>query len=162
MGHTQRLRPDEILFQQKNAPPRYAEDDDYFANEKLPPGHELPSGELLSTLHAYVSKLYSRKAVPEHVWRCMDETALIAFGILMEETAREKLGENGDLEFTEETEDDDKMDVAQTEEEHSGEEEAVEDDGNTEGQANLHAKDARMKSWSSSNDESLYGPGESE
>lgn len=31
----------------------------------------------------------------------MDETALIAFGILMEETAKEVLGETGDLVFTE-------------------------------------------------------------
>tara|TARA_R110002003_G_scaffold97_36_gene8008 strand:+ start:3384 stop:3647 length:264 start_codon:yes stop_codon:yes gene_type:complete len=31
----------------------------------------------------------------------MDETALIAFGILLEETAREELGETGDLAFTE-------------------------------------------------------------
>lgn len=31
----------------------------------------------------------------------MDETALIAFGILMEETAREILGETGDFAFVE-------------------------------------------------------------
>jgi hypothetical protein len=31
----------------------------------------------------------------------MDETALIAFGMLLEETAREKLGKTGDLAFTE-------------------------------------------------------------
>jgi len=31
----------------------------------------------------------------------MDETALIAFGILLEETAREALGETGDLALTE-------------------------------------------------------------
>lgn len=31
----------------------------------------------------------------------MDETALIAFGILMEETARELLGETGDFAFVE-------------------------------------------------------------
>jgi hypothetical protein len=33
--------------------------------------------------------------------RSMDETALLAFGILLEETAREALGKNGDLVFTE-------------------------------------------------------------
>lgn len=31
----------------------------------------------------------------------MDETALIAFGILLEESAREMMGETGDLAFTE-------------------------------------------------------------
>jgi len=30
-------------------------------------------------------------------WECMDETALIALGILMEETLREALGETGYL-----------------------------------------------------------------
>lgn len=37
----------------------------------------------------------------EKAFRCMDATALIAFGILMEETVRETLGETGDLAFTE-------------------------------------------------------------
>jgi hypothetical protein len=37
----------------------------------------------------------------EKAWKCMDETALIAFGILLEETVREVLGETGDLAFTE-------------------------------------------------------------
>jgi hypothetical protein len=57
----------------------------------------------LSVLHAYVSKLYSRTEGPEmeKAWKCMDETALIALGILMEEMAREVLGETGDLAFTE-------------------------------------------------------------
>jgi hypothetical protein len=35
------------------------------------------------------------------VWKGMDETALIALGILMEETAREMLGETGDFAFVE-------------------------------------------------------------
>lgn len=35
------------------------------------------------------------------VWRCMDETALIALGILIEESAREISGDTGDLVFTE-------------------------------------------------------------
>jgi hypothetical protein len=58
---------------------------------------------MLSALHAYVSKLYSRNECPEmeKAWKCMDETALIAFGILMEEMANEVLGETGDLAFTE-------------------------------------------------------------
>jgi hypothetical protein len=99
----QPLRPDEVLFKQANAPIRYEETDYYFANERLPLGQQLPTGELLTALHAYVSKLYSRTEIPEmeRVWKCMDETALIAFGILVEETVREVLGETGDLAFTE-------------------------------------------------------------
>lgn len=33
--------------------------------------------------------------------RSMDETALLAFGVLLEEASREALGKNGDLVFTE-------------------------------------------------------------
>jgi hypothetical protein len=99
----QPLRPDEVLFKQSNAPIRYEETDYYFAHEKLPADQQLPSGDLLSALHAYVSKLYSRTEGPEmeKAWKCMDETALVAFGILLEETVREVLGETGDLAFTE-------------------------------------------------------------
>ncbi|KAF2034651.1 hypothetical protein EK21DRAFT_48020, partial [Setomelanomma holmii] len=99
----QPLRPDEVLFKQSNAPIRYEETDYYFAHEKMPEGQQLPSGDLLSGIHAYISKLYSRTASPEteKIWKCMDETALIAFGILLEETAKEIIGETGDLAFTE-------------------------------------------------------------
>ena len=39
----------------------------------------------------------------------MDETALIALGILMEETAREVLGETGDFAFVEAANDDEEQ-----------------------------------------------------
>lgn len=99
----QRLRPDEVLFKQANAPIRYEETDYYNAHARLPANQQLPSGELLTAIHAYVSKLYSRTVEGESqpAWKCMDETALIAFGILMEETAREILGETGDFAFVE-------------------------------------------------------------
>ena len=42
----------------------------------------------------------------------MDETALIALGILMEETAREVLGETGDLAFIEEATEREMMEFA--------------------------------------------------
>lgn len=99
----QPLRPDEVLFKQANAPVRYEETDYYNAHTRLPADQQLPSGELLTAIHAYVSKLYSRTtgADTQPTWKCMDETALIAFGILMEETAREVLGETGDFAFVE-------------------------------------------------------------
>lgn len=97
------LRPDEVLFKKARAPIRYEETDYYFAHANLPADKPLPTSDLLSAIHAYISTLYSRNREPgiDRVWRCMDETALIAFGILLEETAREKLGETGDLAFTE-------------------------------------------------------------
>ncbi|KAF3049451.1 hypothetical protein E8E11_008284 [Didymella keratinophila] len=99
----QPLRPDEVLFKQANAPVRYEETDYYNAHARLPADQQLPNGELLTAIHAYVSKLYSRTSQGDvrPAWKCMDETALIAFGILMEETAREILGETGDFAFVE-------------------------------------------------------------
>lgn len=99
----QPLRPDEVLFKQANAPVRYEETDYSNAHARLPADQQLPSGDLLTSIHAYISKLYSRTAEGEFqpAWKCMDETALIALGILMEETAREVLGETGDFAFVE-------------------------------------------------------------
>ncbi|KAF2877815.1 hypothetical protein BDV95DRAFT_2593 [Massariosphaeria phaeospora] len=102
------LRPDEILFKARNAPTRYDETDYYFAHKDLSPGQELPSGDLLSATHGYISGLYATTAQnrKQHAWTSMDETALIALGILMEETAREVLGDTGDLAFLEGADDD--------------------------------------------------------
>jgi hypothetical protein len=99
----QPLRPDEVLFKQANAPVRYEETDYYNAHASLPADQQLPTGDLLTAIHAYVSKLYSRTVGTENqpAWKSMDETALIAFGILLEETTREVLGETGDFAFIE-------------------------------------------------------------
>ncbi|KAF2474820.1 uncharacterized protein BDR25DRAFT_215356 [Lindgomyces ingoldianus] len=99
----QPLRPDEILFKQRNAPTRYEESDYYFAHRLLPPDQKLPSSDLLSALHAYISNFYARsdERVNQKAWKSMDETALIALGILVEENMREILGETGHLAFLE-------------------------------------------------------------
>lgn len=99
----QPLRPDEVLFKSSKAPRRYEETDYYFAHANLPNNQRLPGGDLLSALHRYIAKCYTRNGENgnQKVWKCMDETALIALGILMEETAREVLGETGDLAFVE-------------------------------------------------------------
>lgn len=94
--------PESVLFRRRAAPIRYEEVDPYFANEELPAG-ALPESDLLKALHCYSSDFYSR-ATPgggTTDWRSMDETALLAMGILMEEVCREALGETGDLVFTE-------------------------------------------------------------
>lgn len=97
------LRPDEVLYRARNAPTRYEENDNYFAHKDLPLDLELPGSDLLQALHAYISEFYGRseEMVNQKVWRSMDETALIALGILLEESAREVLGETGDLAFVE-------------------------------------------------------------
>ncbi|KAG5979405.1 hypothetical protein E4U55_005193 [Claviceps digitariae] len=112
------LGPDEVLFRRKDAPTRYAEHDVYYAHDRdLPRGGQgiLPDSDLLKSIHTYSSKFYAAmerrqrrdpqlravrgsRGVDE---RSMDETALLAFGILLEEAGREILGRKGDCVFTE-------------------------------------------------------------
>lgn len=84
----------------------------------------LPPSDLLKTLHSYTSLFYDAlgsdgrrnaysaggRNINE---RSMDETALLALGILLEEAGKEVIGARGDMVFTEE-------DVAPTEAEGSG------------------------------------------
>jgi hypothetical protein len=107
---------------------------------------------MLSAIHAYVSKLYSRipGLEPEKAWKCMDETALIAFGILLEETAKEVLGETGDLAFTEAADEEEDQALA-------GQDEDDGQEGRTSA-ANTIQEEERGRSdpWSSSDDGSRY------
>ncbi|KAI9668263.1 MAG: hypothetical protein M1821_001083 [Bathelium mastoideum] len=102
------LTPEDVLFRSSKAPTRYEEDDIYFQNEKLRPNQSLPDSDLLKTLHAYTSDYYYCSAAnepPSDFGRAdfcsMDETALLALGILMEEAARQRLGKTGDLALVE-------------------------------------------------------------
>ncbi|PHH86440.1 hypothetical protein CDD83_10252 [Cordyceps sp. RAO-2017] len=103
------LAPDELLFRRKRAPERYADHDVYRAHERdLPRGGRgvLPESDLLKAIHGYASRFYGALARRGNdargVDECsMDETALLAFGILLEEAGREVLGRRGDLVFTE-------------------------------------------------------------
>ncbi|KAG6026212.1 hypothetical protein E4U41_001315 [Claviceps citrina] len=117
------LGPDEVLFRRRDAPQRYAEHDVYYAHDRdLPRGGQgiLPESDLLKSIHAYSSRFYAAmerrrrrdsQIRPGHGGgggggggvdvRSMDETALLAFGILLEEAGREILGRKGDCVFTE-------------------------------------------------------------
>lgn len=93
------VRPEEVLFRRQDAPVRYEENDFYFANERLPPDCPLPPSDLLQAIHAYSADFYENAITDGGAdnFRSMDETALIAMGILLEEMAKESLGETGDL-----------------------------------------------------------------
>jgi hypothetical protein len=98
------VQPEEVLGRIKDFPTRFEEAGDfYFANEDLPESQNLPESDLLKAIHAYTSNQYtcttSNKGLSD--WRSLDETALIAMGILLEEAAQEALGETGDLMFVE-------------------------------------------------------------
>jgi len=99
---TTAIAPETVLFRGKNAPTRYAESDIYFTNERQST-KDLPESDLLKALHCYTSDFYSRATIDggSGDWKSMDETALIALGILMEEASLASLGETGDLAFTE-------------------------------------------------------------
>lgn len=97
-------RPDEVLFRQRNAPPRYAESDFYFAHAQLhETGRTLPPPELVKALHGYIAHHFERSGVAPRssVWKSLDETGLLALAVLVEETARGVLGDTGDFAFVE-------------------------------------------------------------
>ncbi|KAK7746511.1 hypothetical protein SLS53_002470 [Cytospora paraplurivora] len=120
------LTPEEALFSRKRAPQRYAEKDIYFAHEALPDGGRdvLPDSDMVKAVHRYSSHYYDALGQRHEVKtrgdirhvdeRSMDETALLAFGILLEEAAWEALGKDGDLVFTEGIGDDDDDDKAES------------------------------------------------
>lgn len=96
----QTVPPDEVLFRRKGAPERFEESDIYNAPDPKTP---LPDSDLLKFLHRYTSEFYS-KTTPdkgEIDFKSLDETALLALGILLEETAALHLGETGHLAFLE-------------------------------------------------------------
>ncbi|KAI9818031.1 MAG: hypothetical protein M1827_000655 [Pycnora praestabilis] len=104
--------PEEVLFRRKRAPTRYEEHDYYFASDELRSDQQLPNSDLLKAIHTYASDFYARatKDGGKRDWHSMDGTALIAVGILLEEAAKETLGETGAMVFVEGEEDEGKGD----------------------------------------------------
>ena len=92
------LAPEEVLLRRTRAPtqvpPGY-----YNADESLSPDQCLPDSDLLKALHVYASDFYSMATHDKGKcdFRSLNETALLAMGILLEEAAVEVLGENGDM-----------------------------------------------------------------
>lgn len=106
------LAPEEVLFRRIRAPVRFAEKDIYQTHESLKDGGRgiLPDSDMLKAIHSYASHFYAALATqgspsdptaPNIDESSMDETALLALGILVEEAGREALGNMGDLVFTE-------------------------------------------------------------
>ena len=95
--------PEEALFRRKGAPARFEENDTYRADLDLDPEQQLPQSDLLKVLHTYASDYYFNRTddAGRYDYASLDETALLALGILIEEAAAEALGKNGDLVFAE-------------------------------------------------------------
>ena len=92
---------DEVLFRREDAPIRYEEEDLYDADRNLQSHQILPDSDLLKAVHAYVADFYD--SIYDSCWslESMDESALLAVGILLEEAASYALGESGELAFDE-------------------------------------------------------------
>ena len=92
------LAPEEILLNRRSMDPELISHA-YNASDSLPASTELPESEMLKAIHTYASDFYSVATAEEgkYDFRSLDETALIAIGVLMEEAVREALGENGDM-----------------------------------------------------------------
>ena len=63
----------------------------------------MPESDLLKALHAYASDYYGKilGEEAEISYGSLDGSALLALGVLMEESAKDCLGETGDLAFLE-------------------------------------------------------------
>ncbi|KAJ5895063.1 hypothetical protein N7495_006754 [Penicillium taxi] len=94
------LRPEEILYRSKpKLLKKILEDESYFAHEKLPPSQPLPNSSILEAIHAYSADFYQSQTRKQGKYdhHTMDESALLAMGILVEELAKEEMGETGDM-----------------------------------------------------------------
>lgn len=129
------IPPEEVLFRRLGAPERDVHDDFYWANRHLTANQTLPDSDLLKAVHAYAADFYGAMGENgEVMFRSMDETALLAMGVLMEEAAEELLGPTGDTVFV----DGEKIDNSTTLRDMRGE--AVEHDTSGEGQDGLHSQ----------------------
>ena len=92
-----------MLFRRSGAPVRYLENDIYWADRHLKNEQVLPDTDLLKAVHIYASDYYGRALGTQGdvSFESMDETALLAVGILLEEAAKHVLGETGDLALVE-------------------------------------------------------------
>ena len=96
------IMPEEVLLGRSTIPKELIYES-YDAAGELLASTRLPDSEVLKSVHAYASDFYSAAAKEEGKFdfKSLDETALIAIGILLEEAVREALGQNGDMVFVE-------------------------------------------------------------
>lgn len=110
-------RPEEVLSRRKANSKKPIGEESYFAHESLPSHISLPSSNILEAAHAYTAHFYKHqfKRAGKNDYQSMDETALLAMGILLEELADEALGHTGDLVLVEgESADEEEMAVSDT------------------------------------------------
>ncbi|KAK4936509.1 hypothetical protein LTR10_022616 [Elasticomyces elasticus] len=94
--------PEDYLLRQTRIPEELL-DDMHDPGGAYSQANKLPESEMLKAIHTYASDFYKSATINQGIYdfRSLDETALVALGILVEEAVREALGENGDMVFVE-------------------------------------------------------------
>ena len=98
------ITPQESLLSKAGAPIPDEDVDWYSAHRELPDmgRNIIPDTDLLEALHGYISDFYGAMGKHAEVdWKSLDETALLALGVLVEEQVRDLLGSEGDMVFVE-------------------------------------------------------------
>ncbi|EWC44627.1 hypothetical protein DRE_06616 [Drechslerella stenobrocha 248] len=90
---------DEILFSSSGSPGFSLPDEVQEIMRDQETIGALPDSDLLKAVHAYAAEFYAAKGWGVVGERSMDESALIAVGVLLEEWCREMIGKQGDLVF---------------------------------------------------------------
>lgn len=96
------VAPEDYLLRQTRIPEEFL-DDMHDPGGTYSQANKLPESEMLKAIHTYASDFYASATTNNGTYdfRSLDETALVALGILVEEAVRETLGENGDMVFVE-------------------------------------------------------------
>lgn len=90
------LAPEEVLIRRPHYLNSKVKGEPYFAHERLPRGMILPNSDMLTAIHAYAADFYKYSMErTKPVYQSLDESALLAFGILAEELAKEGMGATG-------------------------------------------------------------------
>lgn len=90
------LAPEEVLIRRPHYLNNKLKGEPYFAHERLPRQARLPTSEMLTALHAHAADFYKYGMQrTKAVHQSLDESALLAFGILTEELCRELMGPEG-------------------------------------------------------------------
>jgi hypothetical protein len=100
---TKPFSPAEYYFVRKRVKTGNPDEDDRLYWRPEVDKHKLPPSDLLWGIHQRASEFYTENGKGQ--FKFMDETALLAMGVLLEETMRGSLGETGHLAFLEPDED---------------------------------------------------------
>ena len=98
------LPPGEALFRSSGAPTHYIESGIYDQEHTLTKDEILPAPDLLKAIHSYSADFYAKTADAQAdlSYQSLDGSALLALGILLEESCNVMLGGTGDLALLEE------------------------------------------------------------